>query len=65
MIQGVLVSNDEVVAVGGRYDRLVTEFLPSNMTLSCAAVGVNISVDKILSLMISHQKMNKHRYEDC
>lgn len=52
---------EEVIAVGGRYDSLIARFQPPNSTSpAIAAVGVNIAVAKIVTFYIAyHQRIAK------
>jgi histidyl-tRNA synthetase len=51
----LLTSVDDLYFIGGRYDKLVKEFLPPKASLSCAAVGVSIAFEKILSLVVAYE----------
>eukprot|EP01119_Soliformovum_irregulare_P020911 TRINITY_DN6843_c0_g2_i2.p1 TRINITY_DN6843_c0_g2~~TRINITY_DN6843_c0_g2_i2.p1 ORF type:complete len:1469 (-),score=373.99 TRINITY_DN6843_c0_g2_i2:69-4475(-) len=53
-------THHEIVAAGGRYDRLVTEFLPPSAPLHCSSVGVIFQVEKMGAIITQfEQKHNK------
>lgn len=54
----------EIISAGGRYDKLISAFLPGSSSSSgphsACATGVNISIDRLLSLVLNYdQKVNK------
>jgi translation initiation factor 2-alpha kinase 4 len=49
----------DILAAGGRYDKLIHEFLPPNSPFSCSTVGINIAVEKIISAVANFEQVNK------
>eukprot|EP01087_Luapelamoeba_hula_P021459 TRINITY_DN7508_c0_g1_i2.p1 TRINITY_DN7508_c0_g1~~TRINITY_DN7508_c0_g1_i2.p1 ORF type:complete len:1685 (-),score=296.46 TRINITY_DN7508_c0_g1_i2:8-5062(-) len=58
----MLATRHDLVAVGGRYDRLISRFRASTSSEPVTAVGVNIALSKLLSIYYSAER-NKAKKE--
>ena len=53
-------NNIDIMAAGGRYDKLIHEFLPPNSPFNCSAVGVNIAIEKIISSVLAAEQVRNY-----